>query len=344
MSLDLYSTWALAGVITTLKPTVPGFWLSWFGRTFNFDTEEVHFDVVTPDRKIAPFVMPTVAGVPQRDKGFSTDKYKPGYVKVLNSLSPQRTLSRMAGEGFGGVLNPQQRAQALLGQYLVDHRDQVERRWNWMAAQAMLYGKITLSGDNYPTAVIDFGRASTHEATLASGSRWGDAGVVPLDNMEDWAGIVMTDSGYPVDQVVMGPTAWRAFRKNTDLKELLDLRAGTGKLNGLDITPGNGQPLEFKGSDGNRSYWVYNETYDTDEAGTTVQMMDPRDVLLVASGGVAGARAFGAILDIDVLRPQDIFVKSYVKENPSARFLLTQSAPMMIPGRPNATLRRRVVA
>jgi hypothetical protein len=114
-------------------------------------------------------------------------------------------------------------------------------------------------------------------------------------------------------------------------------------LGGLDILPGSGAPLQYKGTDGNRSFWVYSETYDTDET-TTVAMMDSRDVLMVASDGLAGARCFGAILDMDLLRSQPIFSKSYTENNPSARMVLSQSAPLMVPGRPNATLKARVKA
>ena len=167
-------------------------------------------------------------------------------------------------------------------------RDQVERRWNWMAAQAMLNGTITLSGDEYPTTTVDFGRAAGHTITLASGSRWGDAGIMALDNLETWSTTVFNAVGYPVDVVIMGTTAWTAFRKDTDLRALNLLQQGADRLGGLDIVPGSGAPLQYKGSDGMRQFWVYSESYDTDET-TSVAMMDPRDVLLVASAGIAGA-------------------------------------------------------
>ena len=343
MAHDLFATYALGGVIQTLRPTVPGFWLNFFTREFLFDTEEVDFDIVTVDRKIAPFVMPTVAGVAQRERGFTVNKHKPAYIKVKNNINPRRTLERQPGEMFGGSQSPAAREAALLASYLADHRDQVERRWNWMAAQAMLNGSITLSGDNYPSTTVDFGRAAGHTVTLGSGSRWGESGIVALDNLETWSTTVFNAVGYPVDVVIMGTTAWTAFRKDTNVLALLDTLRGADRLGGLDIVPGSGAPLQYKGTDGQRQYYVYAEAYDTDES-TTVNMMDPRDVLLVATGAIAGARCYGAILDMDSLQPQSMFTKSWKIEEPSARVVLTQSAPMMVMGRINSCLKARVVA
>lgn len=343
MAHDLFATYALGGVIQTLRPTVPGFWLNFFTREFLFETEEVDFDIVTVDRKIAPFVMPTVEGRPQRERGFTVQKHKPAYIKVKNIVNPRRTLERQPGEQFGGSLSPAAREAALIASYLADHRSQVERRWNWMAAQAMLNGTITLSGDDYPTTTIDFGRAAGQTIALGSGSRWGDSGIVALDNIETWSTTVFNAVGYPVDVVIMGTTAWTAFRKDTDLRALNLLQQGADRLGGLDIVPGSGAPLQYKGTDGMRQFWVYSESYDTDET-TSVAMMDPRDVLLVASAGIAGARCFGAILDIELLRAQSLFTKSWTIPDPSARVLLTQSAPMMVMGRVNSCLKARVVA
>ena len=88
---------------------------------------------------------------------------------------------------------------------------------------------------------------------------------------------------------------------------------------------------------------MYRESYDISET-QSVEIMDPRDVLLVAADGLGLVQAFGAILDVEVLQPLPIFTKSWVENEPSARKLLSQSSPLMIPSRPNATMRARVVA
>ena len=102
--------------------------------------------------------------------------------------------------------------------------------------------------------------------------------------------------------------------------------------------------MEYKGQIGAFNIYVYSDVYE-DETGTMQPMMDPRDVLLEAEGGFDGVRAFGAIMDADAgLQALDIFPKMWKNPDPSVIYLLSQSAPLMIPSRPNCTLRARVVA
>ena len=143
MSVDIYGTHVLAGVIRESKPTLPGFWLNFVTRVYNSEVAEIHFDRVTGlARKVAPYVMPTVAGKVQRHGGFQTEKFTPAYVKISDTIDPSRTLSRRPGEPYGGMMSPSQRRDALLAEYLQEQRDAIERRWNLMAAEVMQNGTL----------------------------------------------------------------------------------------------------------------------------------------------------------------------------------------------------------
>jgi hypothetical protein len=104
------------------------------------------------------------------------------------------------------------------------------------------------------------------------------------------------------------------------------------------------QPATFVGTIGaGIEAYVYNGTFQNDD-GTLAPIMDPRDIVLSAPG-VEGVKAFGAILDEDAdLQATDIFPKMWSQKDPSARFIMSQSAPLMIPVNPNRTFRARVVA
>jgi hypothetical protein len=50
---------------------------------------------------------------------------------------------------------------------------------------------------------------------------------------------------------------------------------------------------------------------------------------------LGGVQAFGAIMDEEVLIATEFYPSSWVEKNPSARFIMTQSAPLVVPTRPN---------
>jgi hypothetical protein len=49
---------------------------------------------------------------------------------------------------------------------MADQIDMLNRRLEWMAAQALVNGTVTITGDGFPTTLVDFGRDSalTHHA------------------------------------------------------------------------------------------------------------------------------------------------------------------------------------
>jgi hypothetical protein len=89
---------------------------------------------------------------------------------------------------------------------------------------------------------------------------------------------------------------------------------------------------------GDYAIYTYSGTYTDPEDGQVKQIL-PANTVLVGSSGVDGVRHFGAIRDLDAgIQARQYFVKSWVVPDPSRRFLLMQSAPLLVPYRPNALL------
>ena len=89
--------------------------------------------------------------------------------------------------------------------------------------------------------------------------------------------------------------------------------------------------------------WTYSNFYEVTLGGTRVGYIDTYDVIGV--GNPMGKQAFGAIMDADAgLASLRMFPKMWKQEDPSATFIMAQSAPLMVPVNPNASLRARVVA
>lgn len=103
-----------------------------------------------------------------------------------------------------------------------------------------------------------------------------------------------------------------------------------------------GEGGSYKGNIDGFDIWTYAGTYH-DDAGDKQNMLPAGTVLLV--GDIMGTRAFGAIKDEEQgLSAVEYFSKSWVENDPSQRFIMTQSAPLTVPYRINASLKAKVLA
>jgi hypothetical protein len=176
---------------------------------------------------------------------------------------------------------------------------------------------------------------------------WGDAGVDILGGIEDWIGTAQTKGGQVVDTIVMDPLAWKLFRADDELREMLEIRRGAENLN-VNLFPGTQEQGKgrYVGNIGTTAYWVYQDVYlDVDPAtGLLVEKKMLADYTVIGGcAGLEGVRAYGRIQDEKAnYNAQRYFSKSWLEEDPAVRWMLLQSAPLVFPYRPNASFRRTV--
>ena len=208
-----------------------------------------------------------------------------------------------------------------------------------MAAEILRTGKVIVSGDGYPAQTVNFGRDEALTKALASSATWDSSGVNPVDDLEDWAITIQDKSGVVAKTVVMDPQAWKIFRSNETVQKYLDIRRGTN--NSLNIDPvlrSEDAKARNVGSIGDFDIWVYNDTYIND-AGATTKLLPEKTVLLGSREGLEGTRCYGSIHDEKAnWTANRYFTKSWLEEDPSVRWLLLQSAPLVVPYRPNASM------
>lgn len=342
MALGTYDTHTLMGVIRTLKP-LRTYWLDLlFPSVQTFDTEYIDFDLVDGGRRVAPFVAPSVQGRIMASEGFTTQRFRPAYVKPKSAINPTRTIKRRAGEMLTGGQSPSQRWNAIIADDLRMQRDMIVRRWELMAKEAVLDGQVTVSGEDYPTKVVDFGRDANQTITKTGGNYWGEAGVSIVEDLNGWISQTHEASGFAPNRLTMAPNVWEVFAKDSEVKDLLDTRRGSASQ--VELGPDTQEGAQFKGTLGaNLEVWTYQDYYE-DNSGTNQKMM-PDSTITLTSAGVEGVRAFGAIMDHEAqFNAVDIFPKMWAEQDPSAMFLMSQSAPLMIPTRPDAVLKAKVLA
>lgn len=339
----MYSSAVLQRVVSDLLTTAPSFLLDrYFGEVSVSQQEQIYFDVMTGKARLAPFVSPLVEGQIVQNLGYATNSFSPAYIKDKRVLEDGKALRRRAGQPISQMINPAAQRQADIAMIIEDQIAMVNRRLEWMASEVLRTGKVTITGEKYPTKLVDFGRDAALAVTLLTTARWNDSAPAPLDNLETWAGLIRTKSGSGVVDVIMAEDVWTVFRKNADVKALIDISKDMSPSTKIDIGPDAGKVgPTFVGVVGDFNIWIYADTY-VDAAGAT-QKYIPDNYLLMA-GDVEGVRHFGAIKDEEAgFQAVDMFPKSWIAPDPSARYVMLQSAPLVVPYRPNASLAAKVI-
>ncbi len=338
--MDIFSTHVLNRIVEYLDRPSSFLLDTFFSDIQTSDTEEIYFDIDQSKPRLAPFVSPLVAGQVVTEEGFSTRSFRPAYVKDKRRFNPNAPLKRRIGETIGGSLSPMDRREYALNRSLNLQLDNLTRREEVMAAQALCTGRVMVTGDQYPTQIVDFKRAAEHTITLSGSNQWGEAQVNPLDQLEEWASRIQLTSGAVAQTVVMDPLAWKLFKQSPALERLLDIRRGTQSRVSLDpMVRGNGQQkARDVGEIGDFRVWVYNDVY-VDEQGQSHRLLPDYTVLMVSQEQVEGVRCYGVIQDEKAnYQAERYFSKSWLQDDPAVRWLLMQSAPLVVPYRPNATL------
>ena len=329
---SIKSTEFLLGVMRDFKP-LPNFWLQFFPTAYFSETENIEWSKITPDRTLAHFDM----------EGIRAPLVKQKDMVIADNMTGRR--ADLGEIGQLEPMSPEERYLATIGSILEQHRDAIMRRWEWMAAEALLKGSITLSRDVRSSDIFDFKRDANLTVTLTGTALWDGSAAKIIDNLDDWSSLMNNANfGGEPDYLILGKKAWRAFRGDANIKEFLDKDYRNTSNSSIDLGVGSGINVSFKGRiSGTLEVWLYNDYYrEADRA--VVPFMDEKDILMVGRN-VAGVRAFGAIPCRGAsLRPLAIFPKMWSSNDPSGLFLMTQSAPLMIPINPNNTLKATVVS
>lgn len=338
---DVFSTDVLTAVLQSLLGN-PQFLLDrYFGITQAEESEQIHFDVIQGKRRISPFVSPLVEGQIVASQGYVTNTFTPAYVKDKRVFDANRPLKRMQGEQIGGTMSPADRLRALVAFDMQDQLDMLRRRFEVMCGEVLTTGKSTITGDKYPTVVVDFGRSATH--TIVAAPLWSVGGTKMLDNLQDWAQIILQDTGaFPTD-VIMTPDVWKVFRSDPTVQNILNIFRPYSVAPSLEF---NTQIVEGgvqMGTVENFNIFSYAGWYVDPATGVETPIL-PAGTVLMVSPALQGVQAFGAIRDEEVgMQPVPYYVKSWIQPDPAVRFVMLQSAPIMVPFRPNASFMAKVL-
>lgn len=358
--LSIYTPVELIAIVENLMTSTTFLTRKFFPNEINAQTPEVAIDIDVGKRRLAPFCSPLVEGKPVESRPFETRLFKPPYIKDLRNPDLLKPVRRMIGETIGkGFLTPMERLQANLIYEVADQMDMIDRRCEWMAAEALTKGSVVVEGDGYPATLIDYRRDPSLTFALTGDAMWGKDGVSPADCLEDYAQLVLQKSGAAPTDVIFTPTPWQQFsrdsRVTTQIFQKAIIAAESNEERARLIETG-GQIQKggiYKGTWGQFNLWLYNEWYVDfqrdgsgkimlDATGKPIEINRPmiQDGQIVMTGaGLDGTRANGQIIDPEFSYQGLAYApKLWVEKNPAQINLLMQSAPIMIPSRVNASL------
>jgi Phage major capsid protein E len=342
MTLGIYDTAVLTRVINRMDKQPPLFLLNtFFTLEQTSDSDRIYFDVERLRPRIAPFVPAHLPGKIVEEIGYDTQDFKPAYVKPKTVLSPNGAIKRVMGEQIAGALSPEQRQKIRLNNALSDHALMLSRREEVMVSEALRTGFTTVSGEGFATVVVDFKRDASLTVALAGNDRWSinDAASDPLTDLETMSGTSQTLGAGTTPMIVMEPTAWQAMRtrlaQRGELPPLAQFDRSSASR--FEIGPQLGDKVQYIGKFGAFDIFTYQDTY-LDDAGTPQLMMPLGTVIGGNASSIEGTRCYGMIQDEKSgLKAERFFAKSWLEEDPAVRYLLSQSAPLPVPYRPNAS-------
>jgi len=137
---------------------------------------------------------------------------------------------------------------------------------------------------------------------------------------------------------------WAVFRAHPDVQARLNLFRTVGgppsmSLEAQSISEGGA----FMGTIDGFNIYVYSAWY-VDPADSVEKPILPAGTVLMVSPALEGVRAYGAIRDEENgMQAVPYFVKSWIEPDPSVRFVMLQSAPLVVPYRPNASFKAKVL-
>lgn len=345
MSIDLFSRRYLARMLEELKPPQTFILDRFFTETETFDTATVDVDIVTHRRHLAPYTNPDHEGHLVERRGFTTRTYAPPYVKPKVQYRPRDLKKREPGQMI--MSGNRVGLAARIAKDLMYLQDMVVRREEYQAVQALFTGQSVITGDGF-NDTIDFKMPANHKITKTSPNLWTEAAADILADLRSYRRQIQQDSGLSPNTVVVGQTVANAILTsaggqgtNKSLYGQLDTRR-------LELGQLGFNPVDFGVNYlgtvlGDLDIYEYNAWYDD---GTTEQVLVPSDKLLMGSTMARATRMYGAIEDEefgDGLVEARWWPKTWTVPDPSRRFLMLQSAPLMVPVQVNGFLYAKVV-
>lgn len=306
---------------------------TFFSNRVCVTSEYVDIDIRKAKRRIAPFVARKIGHTIVERMGYTTESIKPELIAPMMVTTAEDVIKRSAGETIYGAKSPNARMGEILGRDMREMNDMITRSEEWMCSQVLYNGKIIMKVEGDGTREIDFSDEWHFEKT-----NWEDVkNSNPNRDFRNWKREISKWSGLNPDVAIVGVNAlewlylsenWREEQKffqtnfaNYEPKLMQDGLTFVGYIPSIG--------LELYTYD----EWSIDPTDDQEKP-----LADPNKIL-IGSTQAYTSLIYGMIYDVAIgsfALPR--VPKSFVRDEPSARFLKLSSAPVAVPHQIDAFL------
>jgi hypothetical protein len=346
MAIDFTQTYELVGVIDAMPRPKLFIKDAFFSNEILTDKEKIILDeVVGINDFAARFVDPKLSASPRKRNANKVREIAPAYIQEASVVMAGELQTRLAGEALGGSFTPDSRQSRLIAQEIKKHVDAIDTRLEIMACETLLNGGYVVSGEQYERVSLSFGRnASLKPTALTGNDRWWIPGSnavgstsKPLRNLNSLIALQWSIGRTKTTDVILGTNPRIGFLESDEVKQkILDnnYRTSTTKVS-LDPALYVGLELITVFESGIR-VWSYSNTY-TNDSGSQTEIFDPNSIALIDALSFGGTTAYGMIQNINVLAPMRAYSSLTYLEKGKGVSIDTESAPLVLPTRPNAS-------
>jgi len=300
---------------------------NFFSKKETFDTKDVQLDVKTEEKLLSNFVHTDARAHEASRDAVEKKTFTPPTVKeTLNTKASDIVANAALGEPIGIDPDAKQKSIDLITEDMFTLRNRNDRLLEWMAAELMTDGSVTISGEGFADYDLDFGMPAGNQVVLAGAAQWDQSTATPLRDLRNLSTTVSQASGLMPNVFVFGKNAMNLFLEHADVLAYLDSRRAI-VIAVETVRPSRGL-VNIGNFDAHATMIAHVDNYK-DSAGSMQQFVN-EDMVLVGSTDAATLQAYGAIQDYEAnFARSEWFFKSFLKDNPSVRKLLFQSHPLL---------------
>lgn len=279
-NIDIFSWHSLTAAVNKVAPARTFLLDTFFKTKVQHSVRDIYYGKSEESDKLALFVNAhenpkLVAQMQKGAKHFQLPITREKKVWTAEELAKQ---GKQVGEVFvGSPADIANASNTYVLQEVQSLKNRVIRLREWMAAQALDTGKITVSQDNIDFELDYEYLDQRNSFTLTGTSLWSNAGSKPLEKIREYKRL-LAQRGYTASHLILGYSAANAFIAHADVKAYQlrpDFVIGSVNLTNKYTDYGN-----FLGNFMGVDVWEYPYQY-TNAAGAKTDMITSTSAIMV---------------------------------------------------------------